>query len=591
MSYDGITTRAIVHELSQLLIGGRIDKIHQQEKDELLIQVYSNGKNYKLLLSASSNNPRLYITNESKKNPLSPPMFCMLLRKHITSSIILNIEQYKMDRVVVFTLSGFDELGNKKNRELIIEIMGKHSNIILVDKESHIILDSIKRVPLSISRVRQILPGLQYLFIDIDEKSNPIDLNLKEFKSHLEKAEKNQKLLKFLYGSYMGLSPLISREICFLADLESNRTIISLNSDSILKLYDAFSIIMTKVNNNEFEPMYISREDTEEIIAFYAMPLKQYGNIEFTEVDSISALLDYVYSKKDTFDRVIQKSANFRKMLVNRLERSQKKLANQKEDLLNSRDREKYKIYADLLQSSLHKIPKGSSEILLENYYDENLKELLVPLDSKVSAAENAQNYYKKYAKLKTANRLLLKQIPDTQAEIDYIEHVIMSIVNSASVEDLEEIKEELIIGGYITIKTKSRKKIKEKPLKPLHFISSDNFHIYVGKNSKQNEFLTMKIAKKEDIWFHTKGIPGSHVILKTEGKEIPESTMLESAILAAFYSSGRNSSSVEVDYTDKKYVRKPKNAKTGMVIYTNQKTLLVNPQLLKSQEITKVED
>lgn len=591
MSYDGITTRSVVHELSSLLVGGRIDKIYQQEKDELLIQIYSNGKNYKLLLSASSNNPRLYLTSETKKNPLSPPMFCMLLRKHITSSIILNIEQFKMDRVVIFTLTGFDELGNKINRELIIEIMGKHSNIMLVDKESHIILDSIKRVPYSISRVRQILPGLQYSFIDIDDKSNPLDLNLEEFKDNINKADKNQKLIKFLYGFYMGLSPLISREICYLSDLEPNRTIMSINENSILKLYNSFHSIMAKVNNNEFKPMYISNKDTEEIIAFYSFPLEQYGQIPFTELFSISELLDFVYSKKDGFDRVTQKSSNFRKILVNRLERSQKKLALQKEDLLKSKDRNKYKIYADLLQSNLYKIPKGSSEALLENYYDENLKELLVPLDNKISAAGNAQNYYKKYAKLKTANRLLLRQIPETQLEIDYIEHAIMSIENSVSVEDLEEIREELVKGGYITIKNKSRKKIKEKLPKPLHFMSTNNLNIYVGKNSKQNEYITMKIAKKEDLWFHTKGIPGSHVILKTEGKEIPEQTMIEAALLAAYYSSGRNSSSVEVDYTEKKHVRKPKNAKTGMVIYENQKTLLVNPQLLKSQEITKVED
>lgn len=591
MSYDGITTRSVVNELSSLLIGGRIDKIYQQEKDELLIQVYNHGKNYKLLLSASSNNPRLYITQKSKKNPLSPPMFCMLLRKHITSSIILNIEQYKMDRVVVFTLSGFDELGNKKNRELVIEIMGKHSNIILVDKESQLILDSIKRVPFGISRVRQILPGLQYSFIDIDEKSNPLDSNFMDFKANIEKSNSNQKLLKFLYGSYMGLSPLISREICFLADLDPNRTIISVEENSILNLYNSFNSVMTRVNNNKFEPMYISKKDTEEIIAFYSFPLKQFGNMPFTSLSSISEILDFVYSKKDSFDRVTQKSANFRKMLVNRLERAQKKLAKQKEDLLESKDREKYKIYADLLQSNLYRIGKGKSDILLENYYDEDLKELLIPLDNKISAAENAQNYYKKYAKLKTANKLLIKQIPQTQSEIDYIEHVIMSIENSASVEDLEEIKEELVAGGYINIKSKSRKKTKEKAPKPLHFVSSDNLNIYVGKNSKQNEFITMKIAKKEDIWLHTKGIPGSHVIVKNEGNEIPEQTLEEAAILAAYYSSGRNSSSVEVDYTEKKYVRKPKNAKTGMVIYENQRTILVNPQLLKSHNISKVED
>ncbi len=591
MSYDGITTRSVVHELSSLLIGGRIDKIFQQEKDELLIQVYNKGKNLKLLLSASSNNPRMYITNDSKKNPMSPPMFCMLLRKHLTSSIILNIEQYKMDRVVIFTLSGFDELGNKNKRELIIEIMGKHSNIILVDKDSNTILDSIKRVPLSISRVRQVLPGLKYSYISLDEKKDPREVTFEDFKYQIGRADLNQKILKFFYTHFMGLSPLISREICFLSDIEPSRTIISLDEDSVLTLYSSFHKIMKRVIDNDFQPMYIKKDNSDEIIAFYSFPLRQYGNIPFVELPSISLLLDLVYSKIDTFDRVSQKSANFRKMLLNRLERAQKKLANQKEDLLESRDREKYKVYADLLQSNLYKIQKGASEILLENYYDEDLKELLIPLDNKISPAENAQHYYKKYGKLKTANKLLESQIPETQLEIDYLEHVIMSIENSTNVEDLEEIKEDLVLNGYITLKNKPRKKQKEKQSKPLHFLSSENIDIYVGKNSKQNEFLTMKMAKKDDLWFHTRGIPGSHVIVRTEGKEVSDKTMLEASILAAYYSSGRNSLGVEVDYTQKKYVRKPKNAKTGMVIYENQKTLIANPQLIKSIDITKVED
>lgn len=591
MSYDGITTRSVVHELSSLLIGGRIDKIFQQEKDELLIQVYNKGKNLKLLLSASSNNPRMYITNDSKKNPMSPPMFCMLLRKHLTSSIILNIEQYKMDRVVIFTLSGFDELGNKNKRELIIEIMGKHSNIILVDKDSNTILDSIKRVPLSISRVRQVLPGLKYSYISLDEKKDPREVTFEDFKYQIGRADLNQKILKFFYTHFMGLSPLISREICFLSDIEPSRTIISLDEDSVLTLYSSFHKIMKRVIDNDFQPMYIKKDNSDEIIAFYSFPLRQYGNIPFVELPSISLLLDLVYSKIDTFDRVSQKSANFRKMLLNRLERAQKKLANQKEDLLESRDREKYKVYADLLQSNLYKIQKGASEILLENYYDEDLKELLIPLDNKISPAENAQHYYKKYGKLKTANKLLESQIPETQLEIDYLEHVIMSIENSTNVEDLEEIKEDLVLNGYITLKNKPRKKQKEKQSKPLHFLSSENIDIYVGKNSKQNEFLTMKMAKKDDLWFHTRGIPGSHVIVRTEGKEVSDKTMLEASILAAYYSSGRNSLGVKVDYTQKKYVRKPKNAKTGMVIYENQKTLIANPQLIKSIDITKVED
>jgi predicted ribosome quality control (RQC) complex YloA/Tae2 family protein len=585
MSFDGIVTRSVVSELNSKLVGGRIDKIYQQEKDELLLQIYSKGINHRLLMSASSNNPRLYITQSSKSNPLSPPMFCMLLRKHLSGSIILNVQQHHLDRVVIFTITGKDELGHPTQRELIIEIMGKHSNIILIDKESKRIIDSIKRIPAEISRVRQILPGFSYSYIESENKEDPLSLSHNVFQEQLVKSNGSQKIFKFLYQSFTGLSPLAGREICSISGLEPDRVLLSLNDEEKEKLYNGMFDFMVKVKDQEFDPVYILGEDNVDVVAFYSFPLTQYSGLDQIHTESVSQMLEFVYRSKDTNDRVKQKSASLRKILGTKLERAQNKLSKQKEELMQSKDRDKYKIYADLLQSNLHRINRGSDHVVLENFYDENLKELKVPLDPKLSPAENAQRYYKKYGKLKTANQLLLEQIPETEAEISYIEHVLVSLENATDVKDLDEIKDELIIEGYIQRRSMKNRKGNEKVAGPLRFTSSDGFEILVGRNNRQNELLTMKTAKKEDLWLHTKGIPGSHVIIRTEGKSVPDRTLTEAGTLAAFYSKGRNSGSVEVDYTEKRYVRKPKNGKTGLVVYENQKTIVVSssPSLVEA--------
>ncbi|WP_422485197.1 Rqc2 family fibronectin-binding protein [Gudongella sp. DL1XJH-153] len=591
MSFDGIVTRSVVSELNSILLGGRIDKIYQHEKDEMLIQIYSKGKNHRLLISASSNNPRIYLTSSPKTNPLSPPMFCMLLRKHLTGSIILDIRQRGLDRVVIFTLSGKDELGNPTERELIVEIMGKHSNIILIDKDSRKIIDSIKRIPAEISRVRQLLPGFDYSFIESEGKVDPLQSDQNDFYDHLDKANGSQKIFKFLYQSFTGLSPLAGREICSIAGLDSDRVILSLDDNDKNNLLNGLNQFIQKVKNEEFKPVYILKEEDSNVEAFYAFPLSQYRGMNQIETNSVSKMLDFVYNSRDTSDRVKQKSASLKKILHTKLERAQNKLSKQREELLNSKDREKYKVYADLIQSNLYRINKGLDQVILENFYDENLEKLKVPLDPKTSPAENAQRYYKKYGKLKTANQLLLAQIPETESEISYIEHVLVSLENATDVKELDEIKDELILEGYIQRRSMKDRKKKVKLSGPLRFVSSEGFEIFVGRNNRQNEMLTMKIAKKEDIWLHTKGIPGSHVIIKTEGNSVPEQTLTEAGLLAAYYSKGRNSGSVEVDYTEKKYVRKPKNGKTGLVVYENQKTIVVNPSPAELDKIKKIED
>ncbi|NLY47160.1 MAG: fibronectin/fibrinogen-binding protein [Tissierella sp.] len=580
MSFDGIVTRSVVDELKSSLLGGRIDKIYQQEKDEILIQVYNKGVNHRLLISASSNNPRIYITNFSKKNPDTPPVFCMLLRKHLSGGIVLNIEQYSMDRVVIIDVSSLDELGLPTEKSLIIEIMGKHSNIILVDKSSSKIMDSIKRVREDMSRVRQILPGFIYEYPPTQDKKDPLNTSKDEFMKVLNEDKDGIHLYKFFYFNYTGLSPLISKEICFRANLDIDRPIGSISHEEKENLYHVFEEIMSDIKENKYNPLCIYNE-SDELVAFYCLDLQQFGSTNKDFSNSISNVLDNSFRRKDVFDRISQKSQSMRKMIQGRLDRAIKKHAKQKEELFDSQDREKYKIYADLISANIHLIPKGAKSIELDNFYDENMAKIDIPLDYKISPALNAQRYYKKYSKLKTAENLLLEQIPETEDEILYLENVLVSIENSYEVEELDEIKEELIKEGYIKDNSKNKKKRKNKEEKlssPYHYISRDGFTIFVGKNNRQNEQLTLKTAHKEDIWLHVQNMPGSHVIIKKENKDIPDTTLEEAAILAAYYSKGKNGNHIPVDYTMRKNVRKQPNSKPGMVIYDNYKTISVSP-------------
>lgn len=591
MSFDGIVTNAVVKELNETILGGRIDKIYQQEKDEILINIHNKGESSRLVLSASSNNPRIYLTNYSKKNPPAPPMFCMLLRKHLSGGIILNIEQFEMDRVVFIDISAIDELGEPTEKRLIIEIMGKHSNIILIDKNSNKIIDSIKRVSEDMSRVRQILPGFIYEYPPVGNKKNPRKTNKDEFLSLFEIENKNTSIYKFLYFNYLGLSPMIAKEICFRGNIDIDRTLISLDKEDIDSLYNEFNRIMNIVNKGEYTPLYITTNDKNHIIAFYSLDLHQYGSENKIYSDSISSILDNFYKRKDIMDRISQKSQSIRKSIQVKLDRTVSKLGKQKEELFDSKDREKYKIYADLISANIYKIPRGVDKIELDNFYDENMEKLMVPLDIKLSPVDNAQKYYKKYSKLKNANQLLLEQIPETEEEIEYLENVLLSIENSTEVEELDEIKEELISEGYLKGNDKKNKKKKEEKIsKPMEFTSSDNIKIYVGKNNKQNDYLTLKFSHKEDLWLHVQGMPGSHVIIKSEGKAVPDTTLEEAAILAAYFSKGKNSKHIPIDYTQRKNVRKPKNAKTGMVIYDNYKTIIVDPEKSVVDRLSKEE-
>ncbi|MBP2025267.1 Rqc2 family fibronectin-binding protein [Peptoniphilus stercorisuis] len=573
MAYDGTVLKAVIHELNEKLNTGRIDKIYQPEKDEITLSIRCKGEKYKLLLSASSNNPRVYLTNIDKNNPQTPPTFCMLLRKHLESARIINFEQYKMDRVLKMNVISKNELGDEITKSLIVEIMGKYSNIILIDNSNNKIYDSIKRVNSQMSRVREILPGLQYDIESISDKEDPLIETQENFINILKNSEQNKSLKNFIMNTYTGISPNISREISYRASIESDRPLNSLTNEEIHSLSKAFLDFTKSLNNNEYKANFVMEND--KIISFSALDLLMYPENEKTYFKSISSLLDEYYSKKDNDQRMKDKSSNIKKVVKNNLDKNIKKLEKQNEELNEATNREKYKIYADLISANLYKIEKGQKSIEVENFYD-NMNLIKVPLDERFSGSENANRYYKKYSKLKHAAKRLELEIEKSKSNIDYLETVLLNIEFSDEVSDIEEIKEELKETGFIK-KTKSKTKNKKKESKFLEFKSIDGYKIYVGKNNKQNEELTLKIASKEDMWFHVKGGAGSHVIIKNNGEELSEEAINECATLAAYYSSFKNSNNVEIDYTTRKNIKRHPSKVPGLVIYVDFSTINVS--------------
>ncbi|QIB26267.1 Rqc2 family fibronectin-binding protein [Caloranaerobacter azorensis] len=589
MALDGIVIKAVINELKETILFGKIDKIYQPEKDEILINIRSN-KNYKLLISASSNNPRIYLTHHTKQNPINPPMFCMLLRKHLHSGKIINIYQPSLERIIVIEIESLDELGIKSVKQLIVEIMGKHSNIILVDKNNNKVIDAIKRISPDISSKRVILPGCKYAQPPSQDKTNPISINEKYFIQSINNANLGELTYKFLYKNYMGISPLIAKEICYRAKIDDSTKIGELNEIKINDLSKEFMYVMDLVRKEIFTPNIIIDTEKNKVVAFSSIDLTQYKNLTKKNFTSISQTLEEFYLTRDKSDRLKQKSSDLRKVINTKLERNITKLAKLKEELLEAKSKDKYKIYGDLITSNIYRIEKGQNEVELENFYSPDYSIVKIKLDPKLTPAQNAQKYYKKYNKLKIAEMTLQEQITKTEEEIKYLENILVCMENSSDIQELEEIRDELIKEGYIKGNNKNNKKSERIISKPYHFISSDGYDIYVGKNNKQNDYLTLKFAEKNDIWLHTKDIPGSHVIIKSNGKNVPEKTILEAALLAAYYSKGKMSSNVPVDYTERKYVKKPKGSKPGMVIYVNNNTLYVTPKIEEINKIKRVE-
>ncbi|MFV9509944.1 Rqc2 family fibronectin-binding protein [Tepidibacillus sp. LV47] len=556
MPFDGFVTRALIHELREKLIHGRIHKIYQPHPSDLLLHIRSHKDNQSLLLSANPTYPRVYLTKENFLNPLEPPMFCMLLRKHLEGGIIENITQVSHERIIHIDVKTKGELGDIQNKRLIVEIMGKHSNIILINSDTNIIIDGIHHVTPAISSYRQVLPGKEYVAPPDQQKINPLEVTQEKF---LAKLQFNQgKLDKQLVNQFEGMSPSVAREILYRAGLPTKEN-----------LWKAFLEWMEKARNHEYQPtiVYSDRPD------FSILPLTHLQG-ERESFSEISLCLEKFYSAKAKRDMVKQKMQDLSKILINEKNKNEKKIGYLHKDLEQAKEAEKFKLYGELITAHMYMIKRGDSEVEVINYYDENQGLIKIPLDPLKTPSENAQHYFKKYNKLKNSLSIIKQQIKETKKEIEYLDTLLTQIEN-ADLADLEDIRNEMVEQGYLRGRGKvDRRKNKNPEIE--QYRSSEGVPIYVGKNNRQNEYLTHRLAHSTDTWLHTKDIPGSHVVIR--GKDFGEQTLLEAATLAAYFSKAKHSSQVPVDYTLIKYVKKTSGAKPGFVIYENQKTLYITP-------------
>lgn len=578
MSYDGMVTHCVVSELNRVLTGGKIDKVYQPERDEILLAVRTPAGTHRLLLSASASNPRVHLTRITRENPMTPPMLCMLMRKHLLGNKILRITQQAFDRVIRIDLEGRNELGDICEKSIVTEIMGRHSNIILID-ENNRIMDSAKHVDFTVSAVRQVLPGLLYEAPPAQDKLLPDNYSLVELLSRLDHTPEDMLLDKFLLNSFMGMSPLLAREIVYRFAGNPKMTRSEVDTAAFLTFADGF---LKDICGERYAPTLVISREEKKPSAFSCMKLTQYQDAcILEEYDSISQVIDAYYEKRAQREHMNQRAAFLLKLVNNNIDRCEKKLALHRENLEKAKNRETYKIYGDLLTANLYRMKSGMKELSAVNYYSENQEEISIPLKEELSPSQNAQRYYKLYTKSKMTEKYAVEQIADAEEEKYYLESVLDALQKTETPAELSEIRDELADSGYVP-KIKSKVKKQQKRSAPLQFFSSDGFEILVGRNNRQNDELTIRMAYSTDLWFHTKIIPGSHTIVRTRGgEEVPDRTIVEAAQLAAYYSKAQNSSKVPVDYTVVKNVRKPNGAKPGMVIYDHYNTLYVDPKTL----------
>ncbi|MGN0499402.1 MAG: NFACT family protein [Acutalibacteraceae bacterium] len=577
MALDGAFLRFIKTELEEKLVGLRVEKVFQPNRDELIVAFRGVSGAYKVLMSARANSPRVNITQYPPENPQTPPMLCMLLRKRLTGARLKAITQHQLERVLRFTFDATDELGDKVELSLIAEIMGKYSNVIFVDSQDTII-DALKRVDMTMSSQRLVLPGIKYQLPPPQDKLNPIEASVGEIIGRIKNSGKAQKLNKAILTSVQGFSPIVCRELEHLTGRGAELDNISMTDEQYSRLEFFLKRTVNEISDNVGVPCMV-QDLNGKPIDFSFMNILQYGTAAKTvRIESYSELLDSFYLERDKAERMRVKGQDLLRLLTNITERLTRKINTQKIELANSEDREQLRIKGDLIQANLYRIEKGSSETELENFYDENMPKIKIKLNPALTPGQNAQKYYKDYRKAKNAQQYLTVEIEKAQQELLYIDTVFDSLSRAETERELAEIKQELIEGGYIK-RIRSKQKIKGA-LPPLEFTSKSGLKILVGRNNVQNDKLTLKTAKNYDLWFHTKDIPGSHTVIVSQGETPDDETILYAAQLAAYHSRAKDSSKVPVDYTLIKYVSKVAGAKPGMVIYKNQKTLFVKPSL-----------
>ncbi len=580
MAFDGITIANVVKELKENLIGGRLYKIAQPEPDELLLTIKTASGQQRLFISAGASLPLIYLTENNKQSPMTAPNFCMLLRKHLQNGRIISITQPGLERIINIDLEHLDEMGDLCQKRLVIEIMGKHSNIIFCNDEG-LIIDSIKRISGLVSSVREVLPGKDYFIPKTQDKAEALETSYEEFRAKLQ--EKPMPLFKAIYTSYIGFSPLVAQEICYEAEIDGELPTAGLEEKDYQHLYKTFDAMVKKIKAEDFAPCiaYTGKEP----VGFGAFPLSMYrsGEDRVMPYESMSLLLEEYYAQKNAITRIRQKSVDLRKIVQTAIERNVKKYDLQLKQMQDTEKKDIYRVYGELINTYGYAVEQGAKSFEALNYYTNEM--ITIPLDEMITPLENAQKYFDKYGKLKRTYEALSELTKQVKEEIDHLESIMASLDIAVAEEDLVQIKEELVASGYVQRKGGSKKE--KITSKPFHYVSSDGYHMYVGKNNYQNDELTFKVATGNDWWFHAKGMAGSHVIVKTNGEEeMPDKTFEEAAKLAAYYSKAREQEKVEVDYIQKKHVKKPAGAKPGFVVYYTNYSMMIDSDISQMTQV-----
>ena len=580
MAFDGITIANVVKEMNDTIIGCRINKIAQPENDELILTIKGSCGQKRLFISADASLPLIYFTENNKPSPMTAPGFCMLLRKHLQNGRIVTVTQPGLERIIHIEIEHLDEMGDLCKKTLIVEIMGKHSNIIFCHADGTII-DSIKHVSGLVSSVREVLPGKPYFVAQTQDKLDALNTSATEWMTQV--MCKPVAIYKAIYGSYTGISPIMAQEICYRCGVDGDASTASLTDAEKEKLYTTFINLISQVQNGDFAPhiAYTGNHPVE----FAALPLTMYENTEdyLVSFDSMSLLLEHYYAEKNTLTRIRQKSADLRKIVQTALERNIKKYDLQLRQIKDTEKRDTYRVYGELLNTYGYGVEPGSKSMEALNYYTNEM--VTIPLDPDLTPQENAKKYFDKYGKLKRTYEALTELTKQVKDEIEHLESISTALDIALQEEDLVQIKEELTENGYIRRKGGSKKE--KVTSKPFHYISSDGFHMYVGKNNYQNDELTFKFATGNDWWFHAKNMPGSHVVVKSEGaEELPDRTFEEAGRLAAYYSKGREQEKVEIDYIQKKHVKKPAGAKPGFVVYYTNYSLMIDSDISNIRQL-----
>lgn len=577
MPFDGLVLAAVKNELEQYLTGGRIEKIYQPAREEIHLIIHRQQGRLRLLLSADAGLARVHLTTGARENPPAPPLFCMVLRKHLEGGRITSIHQPGYDRILELTVDARDELGRPSHKRLVCEIMGRHSNIILLDREN-VIIDGIRRYSHAVSRHREVLPGRPYINPPPQKKTNPLELDEENFYRVMLSRPLESKVAEVIQKEFDGLSPLMAREITHRSGLPATTPLELCGEYELRALWRTMHGIMTEAAAKQFQPTLVLAKNRLPV-EFAAFGLSQFKGMTIKH-GGMNQLADEYFQQKRLTEQVEREKQSLLGTVRKELNRLEKKLSLQRESVREAEDREQYRIAGELITANIYRLNKGEEEILLENYYQPDSPPVKITLEPRLSPSENAQLYFKKYNKAKSTLIAARHHAAQSKSEMEYLSGVENAVAMAENPEDTAQIRQELADQGYVKHSPQGgRKKNKEREIpRPMTFLSSEGLTIMVGKNNRQNDYLTAKMAREGDIWLHTKDIPGSHVIVKASEKEITDTTLAEAATLAAYFSKARESTRVPVDYTLRKYVSKPKGAKPGYVIYTNQKTIYVNP-------------